>query len=301
MFNFTDVLPRLGVVYDLLGNERTALKFSAGRYVAKLGTLDLEPYSTMRIAHEDRGWFDRDLGGLDLPTNGDDIAQDNEIVPSSDPQFGIRAAQRADPALRRENSWDISAGVQQELAPGVSLTAMWYHVRERSLWARRDIGVSPDDYRRFEIANPLRPSEMIPVYDLVPGTRVGDIVTVSSDINRRTYEGIELSTQAASGCGRDARRWVVFSIVSWSSTATRTIRNSFRFCDETGELYRDHGVVDPIGFRHEFKLALAHPLPGGARGRDLVYQLSRRSERAAPARGSGRYRPPLEGCCVARQ
>ena len=265
VFNFTDVLPRLGVVYDLLGNERTALKFSAGRYVAKLGTLDLEPYSTMRIAHEDRGWFDRDLGGLDLPTNGDDIAQDNEIVPSSDPQFGIRAAQRADPALRRENSWDISAGVQQELAPGVSLTAMWYHVRERSLWARRDIGVSPDDYRRFEIANPLRPSEMIPVYDLVPGTRVGDIVTVSSDINRRTYEGIELSTQARLGAGGTL-------VAGWFFDRQLVVDcdthdpNSFRFCDETGELYRDHGVVDPIGFRHEFKLALAHPLPGGLEG-----------------------------------
>lgn len=262
VFNFTDVLPRFGVVYDLLGNARTALKFSAGRYVAKLGTLDLEPYSTMRIAHEDRGWFDRDLGGLDLPTNGDDIAQDNEIVRSSDPQFGIRAAQRADPALQREDSWDFSAGVQHELAPGMSLTAMWYHVREGSLWALRDMGVSPDDYRRFDIANPLHPSERIPVYDLLPGTEVGDIVTVSSAVNQRTYNGVELSTQARLATGGTV-------VAGWFVDRQLVIDcdthdpNNFRFCDETGGLYADHGVVEPIPFRNEFKLALTHGLPGG--------------------------------------
>lgn len=42
--------------------------------------------------------------------------------------------------------------------------------------------------------------------------------------------------------------------------------NRLRFCDETGELFQDHGVVDPIAFRHEFKLAASRELPGGLEG-----------------------------------
>ena len=265
VWNFTDVLPRFSVVYDLFGDARTALKFSAGRYVGTLGAVPLEAYNPLRTANEDRSWFDRDLGGLDLPTNGDNIAQDNEIVPSADPRFGLRAARQADPDIEREDSWDFSVGVQQELAAGVSLTAAWYHTREGRLWALRDIGLSPGDYRRFDIANPMNPSEMIPVYDLLPGTEIGNVFAVSSDINQRTYNGIELSTQARLATGGTI-------IAGWYADRQLAVDcdthdpNNFRFCDETGELHQDHGVVESIAFRHEFKLAVTHELPGGFEG-----------------------------------
>ena len=265
VWNFTDVLPRFSVVYDLFGDARTALKFSAGRYVGTLGAVPLEEYNPLRTANEDRNWFDRDLGGLDLPTNGDNIAQDNEIAPSADPQFGLRAARQAHPDIEREDSWDFSAGVQQELTDGVSLTAMWYHTREGRLWALRDVGLGPGDYRRFEVANPLNPSEMIPVYDLIPGTEIGNVFAVSSDINQRTYNGFELSTQARLDTGGTILAGWYFDRQLEVDCDTHD-PNNFRFCDETGELYQDHGAVDPIPFRHEFKLAITHDLPGGFEG-----------------------------------
>ena len=265
VFDFTDVLPRFSIVWDLFGTARTALKFSAGRYVGALGIFALRPYSPIRQIGEYRSWFDRDLAGRDLPTNGDDIAQDNEIVPSSDPQFGRRAARRADPNLRREDSWDFSFGVQQELAAGMSLNVTHYHSSEGRLWALRDAGLSPGDYRRFDIANPLNPSEMIPIYDLIPGTEIGDVVEVSSDLDRRSYHGVEVSLQA-----RLARGGTI--VAGWYADRQLATEcdthdpNLFRFCDETGKLFQDHGVVDPIAFRHEFKFAMSGELPGGLEG-----------------------------------
>ena len=265
VWNFTDTLPRFSVVYDLFGDARTALKFSAGRYVGTLGAVPLEEYNPLRTAHEYRSWGDMDRAGRDLPTNGDDIAQDNEIAPSSDPQFGIRAARRADPDLEREDSWDFSAGVQQELADGVSLTAAWYRTNEGRLWALRDVGISPADFSRFDIANPLGNGEMIPIYNLIPGTAIGNILATSSDIDKRTYNGIELSLQArlASG-GTIIAGW--YTDRQLETRCDTTNPNEFRFCDEAGELYQDHGAVDPIPFRHEFKFALTHTLPGDFEG-----------------------------------
>ena len=265
VWNFTDVLPRFSVVWDLLGNARTALKLSAGRYVAALGVRGLRPYSPLRRIGEYRSWFDRDLDGRELPTNGDDIAQDNEIVPSSDPLFGLRAARRADPDLQREDSWDFSLGIQQELAAGLSLNLVHYYSDEGRLWALRDSGLSPGDYRGFEVANPLNPSEMIPVYDLIPGTEIGDVVEVSSNVNKRSYHGFEVSLQGrlASG-GAVMAGW--YTDRQLATDCDTHDPNRFRFCDETGELFQDHGVVEAIPFRHEFKFAMSHDLPVGLEG-----------------------------------
>ena len=146
------------------------------------------------------------------------------------------------------------------MADGISLTAAWYHTNEGRLWALRDVGISPADFTRFDIANPLGNSEMIPIYDLVPGTDIGNILVTSSDIDKRAYHGIELSMQArlASG-GTIIGGWYFDRQIETRCDTTNP--NGFRFCDEAGALYQDHGAVEPIPFRHEFKFALTHALP----------------------------------------
>ena len=212
VFNFTDALPRFSVVYDLFGDAKTALKFSAGRYIGTLGAVPLEAYNPLSTGVELRGWGDTDLTGLNLPTNGDDIAQDNEIRPSANPQFGIRAALQADPNLEREDSWDFSVGVQQEVREGISVTASWYHTREGRLWAKRDVGISPDDFTPFQVANPTGNGEMITLYDLNPGVDIGNIFTVSSPIDERTYHGLRVRVEHAGAAQKrwHHHRWVVY-------------------------------------------------------------------------------------------
>ena len=189
------------MVYDLFGNAKTAVKASAGKYLSTTGATQVALYNPIGIGSDVRNWSDRDLSGLSLATNGDNIAQDNEIAPSTNPRFGRAADLRADPSLEREYSWDYSVGVQHQILPRVSVTATWYHSNNKNLWANQDAFYTVNDWTRLDIANPCLGDPKcgaassiatIPVFNLNPGTRTGDLVTRSSDVNKRT------STRASS-------------------------------------------------------------------------------------------------------
>ena len=81
----TILAPRLSGAYDLFGNGRTALKASWSKYYERLTGGFANTYAP-GVQTETRNWFDCDLNaartacsGVVLPTNADDIAQDNEI------------------------------------------------------------------------------------------------------------------------------------------------------------------------------------------------------------------------------
>lgn len=268
VFDFTDVLPRFSVVYDLFGDARTALKFSAGRFVETRGWVELNSlYNPISSASEVRNWFDCDLipgsstcSGQMLPTNGDDIAQDNEIPPSTNPQFGFRGTLQPNPELERPASWDYSVSVQQEVASGVSVAAAWYHTYEDNTWGRQDRSITPDDFTPFLIPNPLGNGEMITVYNLNPGVATGDVVMVSSDINKRTYNGFEVSGQARlPNGGLILGGW--YADRKLSVLCDSNSPNDLRYCDQTGNLQQELGAVPALPFLHEFKFVIAHPLP----------------------------------------
>ena len=269
VFDFTDVLPRFSVVYDLFGNARTAVKFSAGRYVETRGVVEISSrYNPISSASETRNWFDCDLvpgstttcSGLNLPTNGDNIAQDNEIPASTNPLFGLRGAFVPNPDLERPSSWDYSLSVQQEITEGVSVTAAWYHTRETNLWGSRDRGITIDDYTPFLLANPSNPSEMITVYNLYPGTATGDIQDVASGINERIYNGYELSIQARLPTGGQILAGF-YTDRKVSVLCDTNNPNLLRFCDHSGGLFQELGAVPTLPFLHEWKFAFTHPLP----------------------------------------
>jgi len=128
--------PRLGVAYDLFGNGRTALKFTTGRYVAKLGTDDIagniaSPI-TRSVTNVFRGWGDAnrnyvpdcDLGNFNA--NGECGAIANQNFGKNNP-----TAVQIDPEVltgygKRDHNWDITAEAQHQLAPNVGITGGYY-------------------------------------------------------------------------------------------------------------------------------------------------------------------------------
>ena len=266
---FKDWAPRFNVVYDLFGDAKTALKASAGKYLSTTGATQILLYNPISTASDIRNWSDRDLSGLALATNGDNIAQENEIAATTNPRFGRAAELRADPGLEREYSWDYSVGVQHQIVPRVSVAATWYRTNNKNLWANQDAFYSVNDWTRVDIANPCAGDPKcgaassvatIPVFNLNPGTRTGDLVTRSSDVNKRVYNGFEFSGQARLSGGTTIIAGF-FTERTISRTCDRNNPNQLRFCDQFGEQFQELGATSPAPYRGEFKLSVSQPLP----------------------------------------
>ena len=214
-----DFQPRLGAAYDLRGDGKTALKFSANRYGKRDSTdwvAAINPAgNNIRM---DRSWFDGNTGNpfLGIPFGslpscigtvtcipGDGVVQgdplndypNGEIVSfNTTPEFGIPAITAFfDPDWafgwgNREANWEFSGSIQQELFTGVSLDVGYF----RRMWINREVVVdraltSAD----FEVATFTAPTDpLLPdggggtlsFYDLRPGSvRVPDELTTHSN------------------------------------------------------------------------------------------------------------------------
>ena len=72
------------------------------------GTGFAATYNPQMISTDTRTWTD---------INRDDIAQENELGPTSNLTFGVRRNRNPDPDIRRPYQWVYDFGVQHELRP----------------------------------------------------------------------------------------------------------------------------------------------------------------------------------------
>jgi hypothetical protein len=299
----TDYSPRFSAVYDLFGDGRTALKTSWSKYYRNYdGDIAANAYGRAGERSERRQWFDADLipgtlpgtvmrSGRVLSTNGDGIAQDNEIGPS--PSSGAFAnpdrPDRRALNLERQYNDEFTAGVQHQVTPRLAVGAMFYKRKIADLAFQDRTNITLADYTRFEVPMPdvsrdpdvaavLRAGEMVPIYNLnlakFPLFNIG-VVDRSDTTNDTLYTGFEASFNTRLPGGA-----MLFG--SW--TADHTLQ---RWCDNddnpngpttTGQFNPTSattGVDSPLGgrycdqtqfdypFRHEFKLAGNYAFPYG--------------------------------------
>lgn len=277
-----NAVPRFNLVYDLFGNAKTAVKFAAGKYLSTIGATQIELYHPISRTSDTRNWFDCDLlagsrttcSGLSLPTNGDNIAQNNEIAATTNPRFGRASELQVDSNIEREYSWDYSIGLQHEVMPRVSLTGAWYYTRNGNLWANQDRAYTPANFTRFDIANPCLGDARcadastiatVPVFNLNSGVSTGQIFTQSSALDKRRYHGFEISGQARLPKGTTIIAGF-FTERTLTRACDRNNPNSLRFCDQFGEQFQELGATTTPPFRGEYKLSVSQPLPWGFNG-----------------------------------
>ena len=254
---FHNVSPRAGLAYDLTGDGKTALKVTAGRYVEQLATGFPGRYNSLGTASETRPWTDVDLTGTcgaPCLTNGDDIAQDNEIGPARDLNFGSPRSRRTfDPDLTRETNFLISATVERELAPGLSIQGGFYHREYSNFLYTDNVLTTQADYTIINVADPRGNGEIIPIFNLNRDV-LGQVrnVDVNSTENKRTYNGFDASLTARFGEGG-----VLITGFTAGKTRLRDCEandpNNLRFCDRS---------EFDIRFDTQLKLLGAYPLPG---------------------------------------
>jgi hypothetical protein len=287
-----DFSPRFSLAYDLRGDGRTALKLGMNRYPNAYGLSSLANiFQPRQRAQENRLWNDIALDpatgllpagcdrfapagcGNPYGTNGDNIAQDWEIGATSNSGFGIRNVNAPSVDLHRGYNDLFTVGIQQEVRPGLSVSAEF-----RRRWVR-DPQKSDNLLRNFSDFNggtPIfytMPAPYVgtaPIYNINESSAalvdelVDNLVDAGGDYRNR-YTGFELSFQGRlQGGGTVFGGWSMDSPgTSWFSGGGVTdncglVReeqddpNQLRFCD---------GFAYPTPYRHEFKISGSYPLP----------------------------------------
>ena len=281
--SWKDVSPRLGAAYDLFGDGRTALKFTAGRYVAKLGTEIpnlVNPINTS-VTSASRGWGDAngnyipdcDLGNFSA--NGECGAINNSNFGQNNPN----ATRFEDEVLngygKRDFNWDISAEIQQELTQGVSLTAGYY--RNTGGYFRYAFGspfsskqrvtdnvlVGPDDYDGpFCITAPMDPGlpggggyDVCGLYDIKPEKfgQVENVVRLSDNFgtfdSHNDFVNVTINARFDNG-----------ATLGGGVDTGRTVLDRCFVVDSPEELLNCR-VETPFGAQTQLKLFGSYPLP----------------------------------------
>jgi hypothetical protein len=263
MPRWSDVAPRLGVVYDLTGDATTALKGSVNKYHRNFTTDFASRYNPLNLQNDTRNWFDCDLvpgtstcSALVLPTNRDDIAQDNEVGPSNNRLFGQAPARRPAPDIRRPYDVEYSLGVDHQVMQGVAVRAAWFRRDTYNQERQDNLLVEPSDYASFQTPSPLT-GELITVYNLNRNRQglvdILDTTATDRSRNRVTYNGFEVSFAAHTRGGNTL-------MGGWSTDKTLRVScdgddpNTLRYCDQ-------RELAIPV--RHDFKLAGSYKMPLG--------------------------------------
>src|SRR5581483_1295689 len=209
-----DLAPRFSAAYDLFGNGRTALKASYSKYYEALTGGFSDTYAP-GVQNENRNWFDCDINAAgtacssaSLATNNDGIAQDNEIGPSGNPNFGQGADRDFDPNIERMYNWETTVSVSHQLFSRMSLSAGYYRRTFGNIRRTDRTLISTSDYTSFTTTMPsfsqdptlngvLDPKETLTIYNLLSSKRsVYNTAQLDRNVNDQSiYNGFDLSVQ----------------------------------------------------------------------------------------------------------
>jgi hypothetical protein len=253
---WTDFAPRVGVAYDLFGNARTALKASFNKYMAGQTLGYAQRYNPLRIQSDDRTWRD---------TNGDNIAQDNEIAAvGNNLAFGLPVLTvRPDPdGLSREYDLETNVSVQHELLRGLSVSGSWFRRSTHNETRRDNLLVTTADYIPVNILSPLD-GQVFTAYTLDRSKQgryeAVDYNSTDSDKRSRVYNGFELGMAGRVHGAQFFGGWTFDQLVSVQCDAVDNPNNYIaavaylsNWCDQSAL---------GMPFRHEFKLSGSYTLP----------------------------------------
>jgi hypothetical protein len=264
MPTWKSISPRGGAVYDLFGNQKTALKVSLGKYM-QMGTTGFSnSYNPLALTTANVTWND---------LNGDTVPQGElgcvfltpgcELNLAQLPAgFGVANIATFAPDIKRMYSVEETVSVQHEIMSGVSVTAGWYHRDYKNLRRRTNTLQTFADYTPFTLFNPIDGTPI--TYYNVSRAKLSAVSTVDENAPDRKmwYNGFEYNFNA-----RLAHGITLFG----GGMSERTLAN---VCDEKANpnllLYCDQ-TKSGLPWRTQFKLAGSVPFKYGIQA-SLAFQ-----------------------------
>ncbi len=256
MPTWNSVAPRVGVVYDLFGNQKTALKFSFGKYMQAGTTGFASSYNPNSLQTQPVTWTDLNgdftpqgqLGCVYLQPGCElNLAQ----LPTG---FGVANLGTYASDISRMYNLETSIALQHEVLPGMSVTAGWYNRQYYNLRRRTNVLRTFDDYSKFTVFSPIDGSAID--YYTVNANKLSAVSYEDQNAPDRTmkYNGFEYNFSARVGRG----------ITLFGGGMTE--RMLANVCDEISDpnrlLYCDQSKSG-LPFRTQFKIAGSVPVAYG--------------------------------------
>jgi hypothetical protein len=210
--SWKDLSPRLGLAYDLVGNGKTALKFSASRYVQGEGSSRAQTINPINSNNTmARVWLD---------PNGDRIVQgdpfnpaaNGELGPSLNLNFGrpvVAVRYDRDWAIGFQNrayNWEFSTGIQQEIVPRVSVNAAYFRRIYGNFAVTENTALTAADFDPFCVTAPtdsrlpLSGQQICGMFDLKTSKlgQVSTLGTAASNYGEQFdhWNGVDLTVNA---------------------------------------------------------------------------------------------------------
>ena len=160
--SWKDVTPRMGAVYDLTGNGKTAVRVSLNKYLAGQVLVGLpvnaNPINTL-VNSASRNWTDANSNYIPDCNLANPVAN-GECGALNNPNFGSAIpGTQYDPNLlsgwgKRNYNWEFSAGVQRELLPRVSLDVAYFRRWFGNFMATDNLALSAASFTPFTYVAP---------------------------------------------------------------------------------------------------------------------------------------------------
>ena len=173
---FNDLTPRMGVAYDLFGTGRTALKFSAGKYLSAAtadGIYSSQNQGLNFVRSANRAWTDSN-GNYAVDCDLLNPAAQNAAAGGGDVCGALTGANlnfgnldpnttRVDPEILsgwgiRPYNWRYGASVQHELRPGISIDIGYNRRHWGNFFVTYNELVGAEDYDVYAVPVPNHPN-----------------------------------------------------------------------------------------------------------------------------------------------
>jgi hypothetical protein len=187
--------PRFSAVYDLAGDGRTALKFSANRYIIPVGSAILDRINPIAVASDSRVWRAQSLcaaqNNIGCDLNGDLLPQLNELGASSGFNFGF--TDRYQDGYKWPWAKEYTAELQRQLPGNMVVTAGYVRREKRGNFGSRNILVPEDSYIPLTVTE-VNSGKTVKVYNQAPAlTGKRDVVWTNEPLLDSNYNGGDIT------------------------------------------------------------------------------------------------------------
>ncbi|MDH5405741.1 MAG: TonB-dependent receptor [Candidatus Aminicenantes bacterium] len=144
MVNFSKLAPRIGFIYDVFGDGKTALKFNWSRYGHQIGNWVANWSNPNGRVYMYYRWYD----------DGDGVFEWGEQA--SKPYSGpyMAAANQILPGLKQPFTDEFSIGVDHELMEDIGISATFVYKKDKDLIEDVAQGIPYDAYDKLTLADP---------------------------------------------------------------------------------------------------------------------------------------------------